>query len=85
MNFDKDFESGVSQVIRFRRVMDLLVQQPDVDPRRIAYVGHDYSGMYGMPAFAVDGRASAYVFIAVAPSFYDWAFFRGEPEDKPHT
>jgi dienelactone hydrolase len=79
---DEDYESGVKQVIRFRRAMDLLLAQPKVDPERIAFVGHDYSGMYGMLASAVDARASAYVFIAVAPSFYDWAFYVNKPKDE---
>jgi dienelactone hydrolase len=79
---DEDYESGVQQIIRFRRAMDLLLAQSNVDPERIAFVGHDYSGMYGMVASAVDNRASAYVFTAVAPSFYDWAFFRSKPKDE---
>lgn len=79
---DEDYERGVKQVIHFRRAMDLLLEQPKVDSERLAFVGHDYSGMYGMLASAADNRASAYVFIAVAPSFYDWAFYRSKPEDE---
>jgi dienelactone hydrolase len=79
---DEDYEIGVAQAIHFRRAMDLLVAQPKVDAERIAFVGHDYSGMYGMLASAVDGRAKAYVFIAMAPSFYDWAFFLSQPKDE---
>ena len=37
-----DFANSVSQVIDLRRSLDLLTSLPDVDPGRIAYVGHDF-------------------------------------------
>lgn len=77
----EDYANGVRQVIEFRRAMDLLLAQPHVDASRIAFVGHDYSGMYGTLASAADQKASAYVLIAVTPSFYDWAFYAKQPDD----
>jgi len=41
-----DFQAEI--VITERRVLDLLLQQPGIDPRRIAYVGHSYGGVAGV-------------------------------------
>jgi dienelactone hydrolase len=79
---DQDYANGVRQVIEFCRAMDLLLAQPQVDAARIAFVGHDYSGMYGTLAAVKSNKAKAYVFVAVTPSFYDWAFYSTQPADK---
>lgn len=78
-NLDDDFRRGVEQVIAFRRGLDLLLAQPGVDPKRVGFVGHDYSAMYGSVAVAVDDRVHAAVFMAAAPRFADWAFFVKKP------
>jgi pimeloyl-ACP methyl ester carboxylesterase len=78
----EDFANGIKQVIEFRRAMDLLISQPGVDAARLAFVGHDYGGMYGTLAAGLDQKAKAYVFIAVTPSILDWAFFAAEPESR---
>jgi cephalosporin-C deacetylase-like acetyl esterase len=77
-----DYDSSIQQVIEMRRAMDLLMSQPNVDEDRVAYVGHDYSGMYGSIAAGVEPRALTYVFIAVTQSLYDWAFFANQPKSK---
>lgn len=77
-----DYANGIAQVIAFRRAMDLLISQAAVDSKRLAYVGHDYSGMYGTLMAGVDNRAKAVVFVAVTPSFFDWAFFGNQPESR---
>ena len=78
----EDYANGIRQVIELRRAMDLLLSQPHVDAQRVAFVGHDYGGMYGTLAAGVDNKAKAYVFIAVAPSFFDWAFYATQPESR---
>ena len=79
---DQDFATSIQQTIALRRAMDLLAQQPNVDGKRLGYVGHDFGGMYGMLMAGVDRRAKTYVFIAVAPSFLEWAFFAPQPKSK---
>ena len=79
---DQDFAASIRQVIALRRAMDLLVARPGVDSKRIGYVGHDFGGMYGMLAAGVDRRAKTYVFMAVAPSLLEWAFFATQPKSK---
>jgi pimeloyl-ACP methyl ester carboxylesterase len=70
-----DYADSVRQVINLRRGLDLLEQHPNVDPNRIAYVGHDFGGMYGATLSAVDHRARAMVIIAATPRYPEWFLF----------
>lgn len=79
---DQDFDASIRQTIALRRAMDFLVSRPEVDSKRIAYVGHDFGGMYGMLMAGLDKRAKTYVFIAVTDSLLDWAFFAAQPTSK---
>jgi dienelactone hydrolase len=79
---DKDFQGSINQTIALRRAMDVLAQQPNVDTKRLGYVGHDFGGMYGTLMAGLDRRAQTYVFIAVAPSLLEWAFFAPQPRSK---
>ena len=79
---DQDFADSIRQTIALRRAMDLLAQQPNVDTKRLGYVGHDFGGMYGTLMAGLDRRAKTYVFIAVAPSLLEWAFFAPQPKSK---
>ena len=79
---EQDFDASVRQTIALRRAMDLLASRPGVDAKRLGYVGHDFGGMYGMLAAGVDRRAKTYVFMAVAPSLLEWAFFASQPKSK---
>lgn len=79
---EDDYENSIRQVIEMRRAMDLLMSYKNVDKTRIGFVGHDFSGMYGSIAAAVDQRAKTYVFIAVTSSLNNWAFFAAQPKSK---
>lgn len=54
----------VQQVVDMRRGVDLLLARKDVDPRRIAYVGHSYNAMVGAILSGVDRRFNAFVLMA---------------------
>jgi dienelactone hydrolase len=79
---EQDFAHSVQQVVALRRALDLLVSQPHVDKSRIALVGHDYGGMYGMLAAGADRRPKTCIFMATASSLNDWAFFARQPASK---
>ncbi len=81
-SLDTDYDDAIRQVIDLRRGLDLLMAQPNIDPSKIAYVGHDFGAMYGALLSAVDGRAKAYVFIAGASDFNQWMLF-GVPDTQP--
>jgi cephalosporin-C deacetylase-like acetyl esterase len=51
------------QVIDLRRAVDLLLSRHDVDPKRIAYVGHSFDAATGAVLDAVDKRPATFVFM----------------------
>jgi dienelactone hydrolase len=52
------------QVVDLRRAADLLLSRPDVDPERMAYVGHSWDAGTGAILDAVDKRFTAFVFMS---------------------
>jgi len=54
----------VQQVIDFRRGVDLLLARKDVDPKRLAFVGHSYNASAGALLSGVDRRFKAFVLMA---------------------
>ncbi len=67
-----DRERVIAQVRELRRALDLLAVRPDVDPSRIALVGHDFGAMYGAALAARDPRIKALAMLAAVPAFADW-------------
>lgn len=58
----------VQQVIDMRRGVDLLLNRRDVDPKRIAYVGHSYNGVVGAILSGIDKRFKAFVLMTATTS-----------------
>jgi dienelactone hydrolase len=54
----------IADVIGLRRVVDVLQSRADVDPSRIAIVGHSSGAMMGAVAISIDDRFRAAVFEA---------------------
>jgi hypothetical protein len=75
-----DYANSIRQVVDLRRGLDLL-QSLDVDPNRIAYVGHDFGSMYGAVLSGVDPRPRYYVLMAGNPSFSRWYLLGKKPAD----
>jgi outer membrane protein assembly factor BamB/dienelactone hydrolase len=83
----QDYEHSVEQVRALRRALDVLLARPDVDPKRVALVGHDFGAMYGAVAAGVDPRVNAALALqAGTTSFADWfllsAKLTGEAREK---
>lgn len=57
------------------RAFDVLAARPDVDPQRLAFVGHSWGASLGAVLAATDGRAAASVLITGRPSWT--GFLRG--------
>src|SRR5215207_7542609 len=72
---EDDMQNSVEEVVNIRRAMDLLLSQPNVDPKRFVYVGHDFGGMYGVLAGSLDQRPTHYVVMASTPRFPDWYLY----------
>src|ERR1044071_5863503 len=72
---EDDAQNSIEEVVNIRRAMDLLLSQPNADPQRFAFVGHDFGGMYGVLAGSLDGRPTHYVVMAATPRFPDWYLY----------
>jgi dienelactone hydrolase len=67
-----DRQEVEAEVARLRTGLDLLAARPEVDPERLAVVGHDYGAMHGIVEAASDPRVTALVVIAATPRWSDW-------------
>lgn len=54
----------VQQIVDMRRGADLLLARKDVDPKRLAYVGHSYNASVGGFLSGIDRRFKAFVLMA---------------------
>lgn len=79
-----DRRQVIHQTIEFRRALDLLLSQPEVDQKRIAYVGHDYGALYGGVLSGVEKRVKAFVLTAGMGDFSTWflKFWLGGMQEK---
>ncbi len=57
-------EAARQQVIDFRRGLDLLMARENIDPGRIAYVGHSFDAHVGAILSVVEKRIGSYVLMA---------------------
>ena len=67
------------QVVDFRRGVDLLAARPDVDPKRIAYVGHSFDAHVGSILSAVEKRIGSFVLMAGGYADEEYVF---DPENE---
>jgi dienelactone hydrolase len=79
---EDDFANTVQQLKELRRAMDLLLSQPGVDPKRVAYIGHDFGAMCGAMMAGIDRRASAYALQAGTSKWTNWYLY-GPPMPEP--
>jgi dienelactone hydrolase len=66
-HFDKpEVDRGIEiqAVVDLRRGIDLLLARSDVDPKRLAYVGHSYGAQWGSILSAVDKRMKVSILMA---------------------
>jgi WD40 repeat protein/dienelactone hydrolase len=66
---EEDRAITIQYVIDLRRGVDLLTARPEVDPKRLGYIGIGFSGAMGGVLAGVDKRIKAYVLNA-APANY---------------
>jgi len=64
LRFDRqDYEDQVQLIVDLRRGVDLLLARPDVDPKRLGYLGRSFGGATGGLLAGVETRLSAYVLV----------------------
>jgi cephalosporin-C deacetylase-like acetyl esterase len=61
-------QQRVQAILDMRRGADLLLARRDVDPKRLAYVGHSYNASTGAYLAGIDKRFKAFVLMAGAMS-----------------
>ena len=71
-NMEDDYNFSIRQVQNLQRAEDLLTRRPDVDRKRVAYVGHDFGATYGATLLGVDRRVGYAVLMAGTPILSDW-------------
>jgi len=71
-----DREIEIQAVLDLRRGIDLLLARPDVDAKRLAYIGHSYGAQWGSILSAVDKRMKTSVLMAGVAESAD-IFLRG--------
>jgi dipeptidyl aminopeptidase/acylaminoacyl peptidase len=67
-----DRQAVIDQLIDLRTGLDALIALPEVDPDRVAVVGHDFGGMYAGLVGGLDERVGATVIMASVPHWADW-------------
>ncbi len=65
---EQDISDLVQAAVDFRRGVDLLLARKDVDPKRIAYVGHSYNAVVGAILSGVERRFKSFVLMAATMS-----------------
>ena len=73
-------EAARHQVVDLRRGVDLLLARGDVDPRRLAYVGHSFSAHVGAILAGVEKRIGSFVLMASAYADEEYVFDPDNPE-----
>ncbi len=79
-HYDKpelDRSIEIQAVVELRRGIDLLLARHDVDPQRLAYIGHSFGAQWGSILAAVDRRMKTAVLMAGTAEAAD-IFVRGQ-------
>lgn len=67
-NPELDRRETIQTVVDLRRGLDLLAARPEVDPKRLVYVGHSLGATLGGILAGIEKRPVAYVLMAGFPS-----------------
>jgi dienelactone hydrolase len=74
-NRSDDYDASVRTVKDLRRGLDVLLQQPGVDKKRVAFVGHDFGAMYGAILITADKRPTLYALQAFTNEMSHWYLY----------
>ena len=67
-----DRDIYIQTVIDMQRGVDLLLSRPDIDRKRIGFIGHSFGAHTGVLLAAVEKRIKAYAIMAGAPSLTEF-------------
>lgn len=82
----KDRPATMRQGTRLKDALDFLLETPGIDAGRVAYVGHDFGGMFGAVMAGKERRVGLWAFQAATPRWSDWYLYgrrlEGEAREK---
>ena len=76
----QEAKAALQMAREWRRAVDILVSRNDVDPKRIAYVGHSFSAGVGAKLIAVEKRIQSFVLMANTYSLRDFVYDAQNPQ-----
>ena len=76
---DQSAEVGRQAVVEFRRGLDMLLARPDVDRKRVAYVGHSFHAHVGAILTGVEKRIGSFVLMTGGYANEEYVF---DPENQ---
>lgn len=68
----KDRIATQRQGRRIQDALEFLLETPGVDKTRVAYVGHDFGGMFGAMLSGAERRVGFWAFQAATPRWHEW-------------
>ncbi len=77
---EHDRDTEIQAVVDLRRGLDLLASRSDVDPKRIAYVGHSYGAQWGAILSAIDKRLKTAILMGGVRSAADIYLRNPDPD-----
>jgi hypothetical protein len=80
----EDVAQARSQLAALRASLDFLVTDLGADPKRIAYVGHDFGAMFGALLAGEDSRPRVFVLMAGVPTLSEW-YLLGKPHPEGYA
>ena len=82
----KDRVATRRQGTRLKDALDFLLETPGLDLSRVAYVGHDFGGMFGATLAGTERRVGVWAFQAATPRWHEWYLLgrklEGEAKEK---
>ena len=76
---EQSSEVARQEVVDFRRGLDLLLARGDIDPKRVAYVGHSFHAHVGAILAGVEKRIGTFVLMAGGYANEEYVF---DPENQ---
>jgi len=66
--------AALQMALEWRRALDILLLRKDVDPKRVAYVGHSFGAGVGAKLTGVEKRIQSFVLMANVYSLRDYIY-----------
>ncbi len=79
---ERDRQALLDAVHVMVSAVDFVVSQPQIDPRRIGYVGSSLGGTVGVQLAATDKRVSALALMSAVARIADYASFPNQPRTQ---